>query len=398
MLSAFGVIQLCANMVSKEQSNSMPIIEAESDNESQSNGTSMNQNDSLIDDMLILEGELDLADNEDKASELSCSASYKGDECAAFDDVDELEIQGNHTSHQCRNDNKIADEINDGTLHNSFLDNCTSQIIINPEHHLIMTPSSQCLEFNSVGQAKLLIHNPTSSWVAYKVKSTSPEGYAVRPPIGAVPPSCTSCVQLVLNPGYAYRHDDRFMIVAVGVRENPSTKCLKSCFSGYDLNARTKDPARYKFRTRQLVAEVCCSLSNAMPTTDPHKQKCQDMSALPDQQQCDWLVHHHPNDFDETAERSYPKEIALQLQILALYSDINGKLNLLLNERSQSYSTTTTVVRCMRNAQIVHTAVLLSLCVLLLSLLVYVLYNFAIPSKPEEKVAIWTMWGMWEIA
>jgi len=55
--------------------------------------------------------------------------------------------------------------------------------------------------FNSVSNSELLLQNPTRQTLAFKIKTTAPKRYCVRPNAGIVEPNDEAEVQVMLQPG-----------------------------------------------------------------------------------------------------------------------------------------------------------------------------------------------------
>ena len=86
---------------------------------------------------------------------------------------------------------------------------------------LNVDPAREFVFQGTTGQEEtqtLTLHNPTNSFVAFKVKTTSPEAYLVRPSSGCLPAGGTAVVKVLLqantrSPGSDQK--DRFLLLCV---------------------------------------------------------------------------------------------------------------------------------------------------------------------------------------
>lgn len=96
---------------------------------------------------------------------------------------------------------------------------------------LLSISPSETIEFSQApGQAppksKLVLTNTQSSPVAFKVKTTKPKSYLVRPSSGTLKPSDTQEVQIILQVGVDAddpQKADRFLVQAVKVDSSSTT-------------------------------------------------------------------------------------------------------------------------------------------------------------------------------
>lgn len=94
---------------------------------------------------------------------------------------------------------------------------------------LQLTPSNEIVfqgPFKKVVTSYLEIHNPSSKKVCFKVKTTAPRRYCVRPNSGVIDPNGKVKIAIMLQPmdqdSYEERHRHKFMLQSISI-ENDST-------------------------------------------------------------------------------------------------------------------------------------------------------------------------------
>lgn len=90
------------------------------------------------------------------------------------------------------------------------------------EQVLTMIPSDQITfkpPFDSVSDSSLKLSNPSDKFVAFKIKTTAPQRYCVRPNAGTIPPGDEAEIKVMLQPGQIdERH--KFMVQSIFVPAN----------------------------------------------------------------------------------------------------------------------------------------------------------------------------------
>ncbi|KAL1773845.1 vesicle-associated membrane A isoform X2 [Sigmodon hispidus] len=79
----------------------------------------------------------------------------------------------------------------------------TSRASAKPQQILVLDPPTDLMfkgPFTAVVTRHLKLHNPSARKVFFKVKSTSPSCYCVRPNTGIVRPGCAVTVSIMLQP------------------------------------------------------------------------------------------------------------------------------------------------------------------------------------------------------
>ncbi|KAB7496871.1 UNVERIFIED_CONTAM: hypothetical protein RMT77_002727 [Armadillidium vulgare] len=109
-----------------------------------------------------------------------------------------------------------------------------------PEQVLILEPSNElrfCGPFNDVVTSKLKLTNPTSRKVCFKVKTTAPRKYCVRPNSGVVEPNKYVEVAVMLQP-FEYdpneKNKHKFMVQTIFAPDGEFN--LESLFKDSDQN------------------------------------------------------------------------------------------------------------------------------------------------------------------
>jgi len=82
----------------------------------------------------------------------------------------------------------------------------------------------------------LRLVNPGDKAVAFKVKTTSPKKYCVRPNVGTVPPNATTLVQIIMQAQKEYPTDlnnckDKFLVQSANVPAGSETKDISELFA-----------------------------------------------------------------------------------------------------------------------------------------------------------------------
>jgi hypothetical protein len=87
------------------------------------------------------------------------------------------------------------------------------------EQVLTMIPADQITfkpPFDSVSDSSLKLSNPSDKFVAFKIKTTAPQRYCVRPNAGTIPPGDEAEIKVMLQPGQIdERH--KFMVQSIFV-------------------------------------------------------------------------------------------------------------------------------------------------------------------------------------
>lgn len=90
------------------------------------------------------------------------------------------------------------------------------------EQVLTMVPSDQITfkpPFDSVSDSKLTLTNPSDKHVAFKIKTTAPQRYCVRPNAGIINPAGDAEIKVMLQPGVIdERH--KFMVQSIYVSDD----------------------------------------------------------------------------------------------------------------------------------------------------------------------------------
>lgn len=85
-----------------------------------------------------------------------------------------------------------------------------------------MTPNDKISfkpPFDSVSESGLKLFNPSDKFVAFKIKTTAPQRYCVRPNAGTVPPGGDAEIKVMLQPGQT-DEKHKFMVQSVYVPES----------------------------------------------------------------------------------------------------------------------------------------------------------------------------------
>lgn len=101
-------------------------------------------------------------------------------------------------------------------------------------HHreqMVLNVHPQDLSFPGNGlthtDAQINLHNPINKRVAFKVKTTAPRRYCVRPNSGIIDPDSTTSIQVLFQPGDANSVNEiprhKFLIQAIVLKENEDT-------------------------------------------------------------------------------------------------------------------------------------------------------------------------------
>lgn len=110
-----------------------------------------------------------------------------------------------------------------------------------------VTPSELKFRFqlNKQLPASISIHNPTSERIGFKVKTTTPKKYMVRPSTGQVDPHSTSNVQVIMQTQREYPADfanckDKFLVQTVVLLpgEDANGEIFKSASAARDRDIR----------------------------------------------------------------------------------------------------------------------------------------------------------------
>lgn len=96
-----------------------------------------------------------------------------------------------------------------------------------PQFVALDPPRELVFDFSKTTQSvqKLKLSNVSTDFVAFKVKTTAPKAYLVRPSNGVLKPSAAVDVEILLQPGH-YEAQHRFLVQAAGLgkREENLTK------------------------------------------------------------------------------------------------------------------------------------------------------------------------------
>lgn len=87
---------------------------------------------------------------------------------------------------------------------------------------------------NKASKVDLLLSNPTNTHIAYKVKTTAPKRYCVRPTFGIIQPLGTEEIQVLLNfPKEKLPEEkDKFQILSLSIsKEQATTDALKAVWA-----------------------------------------------------------------------------------------------------------------------------------------------------------------------
>ena len=110
------------------------------------------------------------------------------DEGLSLDNKDEVKKKVTFAMVQSPSADSVASM---GSLNNNNTDNSNNILLISPAHEVVFSASA-------TGDlvAKLQIQNVSSKPVGYKIKTTSPEKYRVRPSTGSLAPSLSATVEI----------------------------------------------------------------------------------------------------------------------------------------------------------------------------------------------------------
>mmetsp|Transcript_28270 Transcript_28270/g.34327 ORF Transcript_28270/g.34327 Transcript_28270/m.34327 type:complete len:263 (-) Transcript_28270:714-1502(-) len=189
--------------------------------------------------------------------------------------------------------------------------------------YLTITPSELKFRFELRKQVptSLRLYNPNSEHVAFKVKTTSPKKYCVRPNTGMVAPGATTEVIIIMQqqkevPPDLNQCKDKFLVQSVtvasknGVEPNPSSTDFQELFSK-DRKAEVK------------MSETKLKVSYIQPIPPP--------SPVPENQEAEAAATAEEN-FDSKSEASTGSAPTGDLQ--AKYNSLLSSLAVATKERN----------------------------------------------------------------
>ena len=184
------------------------------------------------------------------------------DEGLSLDNKDEVKKKVTFAMVQSPSADSVASM---GSLNNNNTDNSNNILLISPAHEVVFSASA-------TGDlvAKLQIQNVSSKPVGYKIKTTSPEKYRVRPSTGSLAPSLSATVEIhcaAATPASAPVSlvRDKFLITAIfldtaELSGQQLTEALKT----------SKPDSQYRLRCQVAGAGqggVAAEVTSATPTT-----------------------------------------------------------------------------------------------------------------------------------
>ena len=186
------------------------------------------------------------------------------DEGLSLDNKDEVKKKVTFAMVQSPSADSVASM---GSLNNNNTDNSNNILLISPAHEVVFSASA-------TGDlvAKLQIQNVSSKPVGYKIKTTSPEKYRVRPSTGSLAPSLSATVEIHCAAAAATPASapvslvrDKFLITAIfldtaELSGQQLTEALKT----------SKPDSQYRLRCQVAGAGqggVAAEVTSATPTT-----------------------------------------------------------------------------------------------------------------------------------
>lgn len=103
--------------------------------------------------------------------------------------------------------------------------------VLHSREQMVLNVHPQDISFPGNGmthtEAQINLHNPTNKRVAFKVKTTAPRRYCVRPNSGIIDPDSTMSIQVLFQPGDANSLNDiprhKFLVQAIVLNDNEDT-------------------------------------------------------------------------------------------------------------------------------------------------------------------------------
>lgn len=89
--------------------------------------------------------------------------------------------------------------------------------------------TSDVMMFNNEGSevtSSILLKNDDTQSISFKIKTTSPEKFRVRPSFGTLAPGANTAVSVVLLPGYLIQsiQRDKFLVMSIPIEHTEMTQ------------------------------------------------------------------------------------------------------------------------------------------------------------------------------
>eukprot|EP01104_Vermistella_antarctica_P019490 TRINITY_DN765_c0_g1_i2.p1 TRINITY_DN765_c0_g1~~TRINITY_DN765_c0_g1_i2.p1 ORF type:complete len:286 (-),score=44.22 TRINITY_DN765_c0_g1_i2:718-1542(-) len=190
-----------------------------------------------------------------------------------------------------------------------------------PSPPLQIHPTTLCFPppFNRVITQLLKIRNTREEFVAFKVKTTSPKRYCVRPNLGIIPPGDSVDVQVLLNsikdPPTDTQCQDRFQVQSFVLEKNAKAQSLdlKELWKSVSERDITKQRLKCRFEHPSTVHASDRKASSRVDERGPSDVSSPSPSSTPH----DWVF-----DLDSPTPTDLPTAVALVDQAKGLVRNL----------------------------------------------------------------------------
>jgi len=172
------------------------------------------------------------------------------------------------------------------------------------EQMLVMTPSDKITfrpPFTSVSTSQLSLRNPTKEALAFKIKTTAPKRYCVRPNAGFVAPDQEAEIKVMLQPG-SIEEKHKFLVQSIIAPEN------------YNELSKEEQTALWSNTAKAMSSKLMCefvtkSTVEAGESADTVKPDAPKASIKSEPPQYNEVVHQHQQNIPEPKREAKKVEV-----------------------------------------------------------------------------------------